>query len=396
MPGHAKRQYIKYIINFASDLKTPFKEVADIMKRGFTDEEYVSTFKECYPHLWEDISIKYTTYQKEDERLIKRGKKRRYRFPKPYNFILYNARHVIAATRKQHENGNTTLSDEEIRAIKEKLRNASILYLEEQKKKAALRLNFVQQVRPAYSGFLLGKYLHHRRTHPEDVDTANILLHEASKYKCRETIDLLQKVNAAERNYHLRYFAFLALQQFGVKEIKLRKNPKGKSKPGDREIPKEMKTPEELLFAIYNSQLEQHKSFDLFLSHSYKDVNELLKIKTMLNSQGINVYIDWVNDRSELQRELACQDTAKVITERIKSSKALMFIVTDSSINSKWTPWELGYAYALNKKICILQMEDVNDLPVYLKIYASAIMENGQIKVKQSDSYIGLKEFINK
>lgn len=396
MPGHAKRQYNKYIIDYVSGMRKSFAQVANLMRIGFTDEDYVNMFKECYPHLWQDITIKHIFYQKADERLVKRGKKRRYKFPKPSNFILYNAKNIINAKRKKHEQGDAVLSKEELNASIDKLRNESLHYIEEQKKKLTVRMKYVQQVRPMYSGYLLGKYLRHRRTHPEDVDTAYMFLQEASKYKCKDTIDLLQKVNAAERNFHLRYFAFLTLQKFGIREIKLRKNPKGKIRPGDKERPQKMESPKELLTAIYNSQLEQHKSFDLFLSHSYKDTDELLKIKTMLNSYGINVYMDWVNDREELKRGMTNQDTAKVIIERIKSSKALMFIVTDASTNSRWTPWELGYAHAIGKKICTLQIGDVEDIPVYLMIYDQAIMENGKINIKQGDSYVNIKDFIDK
>ena len=200
-------------------------------------------------------------------------------------------------------------------------------------------------------------------------------LQEASKYKCRDTIDLFQKVNAAERNYYLRHFAFQTLQKFGIKEVQLRKNPKGKPHPGDKTEPKKMETPEALLNAIYNTQLEQHKTFDLFLSHSSRDVETLLRLKTMLNSQGINVYIDWVNDRDQLRRELTNIDTAKVIRERIKACKAMMYIHTEAGAASQWTPWELGYADAINKKICVLQTCEVSSRPAYLDIYDKAMIE---------------------
>lgn len=62
MSGHAKRLYTKHIIEYVRTLKIPFHEVASIMKPGFTDEEYVETFKECFPHLWQDISDKHRCY----------------------------------------------------------------------------------------------------------------------------------------------------------------------------------------------------------------------------------------------------------------------------------------------------------------------------------------------
>lgn len=395
MSGYAKRLYAKHIIEFVRELKDPFKEVAKLMKPGFTDEEYVQTFRECFPHLWGDISIKHIAYQKADERLVKRGKKRRYEFPKASNFILYNAAHIIQNERNRHDKG-VTVKPEYIAQRKAKLIEASRRVIAYRKVKQEQNLTYVQSVRPDYSGYLLGKYLRHRRTHPEDVDTCYMYLQEASKYKCRDTIDLLQKVNAAERNYHLRYFAFLTLQRFGIKEIKLRKNPKGKPHPGDKIVPKEMKTPEELLNAIYNSQLEQEKKFDLFLSHSSRDIETLLKLKTMLNAQGINVYIDWVNDRDQLRRELTSKDTAMVIIERIKACKAIMYIHTEAATASQWTPWELGYAHALGKKICILQTEEVSSVPAYLDIYDNADLEEENIGVVSNGNKVLVKEWIMK
>lgn len=395
MSGHAKRLYTKHLIEFVGTLKEPFRVVAGLMMPGFTDGEYVNTFKECYPHLWQDISIKHIAYQKADERLVKRGKKRRYKFPKPDNFVLYKAERIISNTRGKHAQGS--IPDlESVERKKEILKKTAQEVLDERKAQEEQKLTYVQTVRPQYSGFLLGKYLRHRRTHPEDIDTCYMYLQEASKYKCRDTIDLLQKVNAAERNYHLRHFAFLTLQKFGIKEVQLRKNPKGKARPGDKTVPKEMKTPEELLNAIYNSQLEQHKSFDLFLSHSSKDVDALLRLKTMLNAQGINVYIDWVNDREQLSRTLTNKDTAKVIIERIKSCKAMMFVNTEASLQSQWTPWELGYAHALGGKICVLQLGEVKNTPAYLEIYDRVMVEGDSLMVISNGATIPIREWTKK
>ncbi len=395
MPGHAKLIYTKHLIGFVGTMKEPFRVVAGLMMPGFTDEEYVNTFKECYPHLWQDISIKYIAYQKADERLVKRGKKRRYKFPKPDNFVLYKAEQIITNTRSKHAQG-TVPDQKSVERQKEVLEKTAKEIIDARNAKEKQKLTYVQTVRPQYSGFLLGKYLRHRRTHPEDVDTCYMYLQEASKYKCRDTIDLLQKVNAAERNYHLRHFAFLTLQKFGIKEVQLRKNPKGKARPGDKTVPKEMETPEDLLNAIYNSQLEQHKSFDLFLSHSSKDVDALLGLKTMLNAKGINVYIDWVNDREQLSRSLTNKDTAKVIMERIKSCKAMMFVNTEASLQSQWTPWELGYAHALGRKICVLQLGEVNNTPAYLEIYDKVMVEGGSLMVISNGKTIPIGEWTKK
>ena len=386
MSGLAKRQYRKYISKFVSSLMLPFRQVANLMRPDFTDDDYVRAFRMCYPHLWQDIEIKYLKYKGDDERLIRRGKKRRYKFPKPRNFIIYKAQNHISKVRELHHGQKEiTIDEETIKTTIERLHDESIKKIESRRKKEEQKQRLIQNVRPSYTGYLLGKYLRYRRTHSEDVNTSYMLLQEASKYKCKETIDLFQKVNATERNYYLRLFAFQTLQRFGIKEVKLRKNPKGKVRPGDKDKPKEMESPKDLLNAIYNTQLEQHKRFDVFLSHSSKDVDALLRIKTMLNVLGINVYIDWVNDRTALRRERTNEETAKVITERIKASKSMLYVQTDASSNSQWAPWELGYAHALGKKICVLQVGEVQVSPAYIDIYDKVIIQEDKLVVLNSE-----------
>ena len=88
--------------------------------------------------------------------------------------------------------------------------------------------------------------------------------------------------------------------------------------------------------------MEQNKKYDLFLSHSSNNKELLLTIKSTLNSLDFNVYIDWINDKEGLKRTLTNVATAQVIIERLKSSDALMFVYTEESLNSLWTPWEIG------------------------------------------------------
>lgn len=114
----------------------------------------------------------------------------------------------------------------------------------------------------------------------------------------------------------------------------------------------------------------------------------------MLNSQGINVYIDWVNDRDQLRTELTNKDTAKVIIERIKACKAMMYIHTEAGSASQWTPWELGYADAIDKKICVLQIGEVTSRPAYLDIYDKAMIEDESVYAESDGSKIVIREWI--
>ena len=114
------------------------------------------------------------------------------------------------------------------------------------------------------------------------------------------------------------------------------------------------------------------KHYDLFLSHSYKDKDKLIELKDSLNAIGLNVYTDWVNDKDELLRDLTCAETAKVITERLKASKAILYVHTNASFDSKWTPWELGFASALNNQSLYIDLsQQKTSLNIYNFIFLS-------------------------
>ena len=85
------------------------------------------------------------------------------------------------------------------------------------------------------------------------------------------------------------------------------------------------------------------QEYDVFLSHSSLDVNELLQLKVLLNQQGKTVYIDWINDRVMLNRQNQNQDTWKALELRMDQSKMLLYVLTDNSIKSPCTEREVLY-----------------------------------------------------
>ena len=227
------------------------------------------------------------------------------------------------------------------------------------------------------------------------------ILEEAAKFQCEETETFLRKVNASERNIHFRLFAFQTLQkQFGHTAIHLHSNRSGKMRPGDDIVPKKMDTPSLLMEEIYNSEyeLEKNKKFDVFLSHSSKDYDTIIRLKTMLNSVGLTVYVDWIEDRNALKRELTNVDTARAIIERIKQSRSILYVLTETSNASVWTPWELGYAYARDKRIAVLKLVEGLKVPEYLEIYNKAIIHDGMIAITKDglSDPVCIKEWSNR
>lgn len=86
----------------------------------------------------------------------------------------------------------------------------------------------------------------------------------------------------------------------------------------------------------------EHERYDVFLSHSIDDAELVLGVMTLLQKQGLRVYVDWVVD-SQLDRNSVNKETAAVLRERMKLSSSMMYIATDNASSSKWMPWELGF-----------------------------------------------------
>lgn len=106
---------------------------------------------------------------------------------------------------------------------------------------------------------------------------------------------------------------------------------------------------------VLNSQIQrlsETRQYDIFLSHSYLDAKLLLGVKALFEQHGYITYIDWINDQ-QLSRGDVTSHTARTLRARISNCKSLLYISSDNSANSKWMPWELGYADALNKKVAI-------------------------------------------
>lgn len=390
--GKTKRKYNAELVRFRKTLKRPLINILKIMPEGFSESMFLSEFKVLYVYLWNDICAKAREYHRMDDVLRKKGFPKRYCFPSPNNYLKAVATPYIKNKNLYVQLKLDSKKQEELRST---LMQHSKEIQQKRRDKLKENLKYVQTVNPSYSNYYIETYFRIKHSNPTDVDARYAILVEASKYKSQKTITFLHKINASERNYHLRYFAFLTLQRFGIKEVRFRKNRKGKEKKGDKLIPAPIETPDDLIHYIYNSQLEQVKTYDVFLSHSSVDSELLLQLKSIFNHTNINVYIDWVNDRGALKRELTNVNTANAIIERLKASKALLYVHTDASINSRWTPWELGFFHALKGKVCVYNPNNIEKAP-YLDIYPAVILEDGTFFVKLNNEIIDFKVWMDK
>jgi hypothetical protein len=102
------------------------------------------------------------------------------------------------------------------------------------------------------------------------------------------------------------------------------------------------------------------KVYDIFLSHSTNDAEEVLGLKLTLEDLGYSVYVDWIED-PQLDRSNVTKATADKLRERMKSCKSLFYAYSVNATNSKWMPWELGYFDALKDKAAVLPIRAVAD-----------------------------------
>lgn len=107
--------------------------------------------------------------------------------------------------------------------------------------------------------------------------------------------------------------------------------------------------------------LIQH--YDVFLSHSARDKDAVLAILEIIKNKGYSAYVDWIDDSQTDRNAIASK-----IKTAINKSARLLYIHTHNSINSKWTPWEIGCfdsAKEVNKIAIMPLLDNNNNTPSY-------------------------------
>jgi hypothetical protein len=108
----------------------------------------------------------------------------------------------------------------------------------------------------------------------------------------------------------------------------------------------------------------------MFLSHSHRDRELISPAIAFFRSHGVVIYVDWMD---EGMPDVVSGETAKRIKARIGEHRKFVVLVTENSKDSRWVPWELGYADPTRG------MENIASFPVsegvdfsqneYMKIY---------------------------
>ena len=104
------------------------------------------------------------------------------------------------------------------------------------------------------------------------------------------------------------------------------------------------------------ASVRPNERFDVFLSHCMADAELVAGVKTLLEELGYKVYVDWIVDR-QLDRSRVTAETANVLRERMRASRSMYFATSESSPDSKWMPWELGYFDGMSQgRIAVLPL----------------------------------------
>lgn len=79
----------------------------------------------------------------------------------------------------------------------------------------------------------------------------------------------------------------------------------------------------------------------VFLSHSHHDRDLIENARLLIASQGVKVYVDY---KDSSMPPITSPETARLLKEKIKSCKKFLMLASNNALESKWVPWELGFA----------------------------------------------------
>ena len=360
MSGKTQRKYIGELMRFDKSLKTLLDKIKSVLPMNYTKCDILDLFIELYPSEWNIIEERYKSYKNKDAFLKKVGKKTRYKstLPKDYLFELQKVKHLLLQGQRNLHKINFN-EDVRLKKLNEMRKNSKIRILKIKKKVTSAKEN-IQDVEPAYIDIFIQAY--HEKGISQDGKIE--IVKELQKYACSKSLDFLQKLNDSEKNSQIRIIAFNHLQKIG-KYVKLRKDFKGKKKIYMTEKTNFKMKPLDLFEKIENDLIQNKKSYDLFISHSFEDNELILKIIKYLNKFNLNIYCDWLSDNDFLKRKYASEYTKLILKRRIEQSNKVLFIKTkntndqNNNFYSEWVAMEILYSKDINKPIeCVYFIDD--------------------------------------
>lgn len=350
---------------FENDIKSinimwnkQLKQIEQILAYSYNVEIIIGLLKKYYPHEWKSVEYKKRYYDTKDKYLIRRDGKSRYNMCSAEVLIRQNLKFkqlISYKYKKAHENN---FNDEEKNKYENQLwekRKKKIDKIDVKIRKAKKK---TQTVIPEFLDKMIGLYERKRTSQKDKV----YIIQELKKYYNSKVINFFFKLNDTELNKQLREIAFKHLQSFNY-EPRLRKQKYMKIHTTNKKRREYLEkvysnekyiipyNPEELEYRIMNGPEQKMKTFDFFISHSSKNSGLVQMLIDYENSNGKNIFCDWINDVDYLKRHLLCEATLKVIEWRLEQSNAIIFVKTEDSMKSVWCNYELNYFSKLEKTI---------------------------------------------
>lgn len=368
MSGVTKKIYERDIIEICKMWNKQLKTIERILPQYYSKEDIIALLKQFYPHEWNSVQFKYEYYTIKDKHLKRIKGRTRYNMEMPEKLIEQSQvfkRISSSISKKSYSHSfNQADVDQEYQQLWRK-RKPKIDRVYAKIEKAKLK---TQQVTPDFLDQLIGIY---ERKNTTQKDRMYILL-ELKKYYNPKIINFFFKLNDTEINKQLREIAFYHLQSFNY-QPRLRKQKYMQVRTQNKKKKEYLKkdyafqryeiplNPDELDYRINNSLEQSIKSYDFFISHSSKDSKLVQNLILHLNSEGKNVYCDWISDSDYLKRNLVREATLKVIEKRLEQSKAILFVHSQNSTESVWCKYELNFFAETNKPIYQIDISDIKN-----------------------------------
>lgn len=328
MPGITKRKYEAEICRFNKSLKQPLNQIAKVLPYHYCYKDILALFKELYPYEWDIINQRYKQYFEKDKFLVSVQKKKRYNPIKPNKYLwhLPKIKYILSSEQKEKHQAN----------FNEKRRDKLLLKMKAKSQSRRLKIEakiqekkkFMQSIEPIYTKIFFHAY--HKKGITQEGKME--IIKELQQYESDEILRFFYKLNDSEKNTQIRIMAFNHLQNLG-KYVKLRKNFKGKKKGYMLEKIDFDKKPSDLFDRIKKDSIQNKKTFDYFISHSYRDTEIVKAVIKKLNEVKLHLYCDWIADSDFLKRTYASRFTREVIKRRIEQSNKVLFIKTKNTIN---------------------------------------------------------------
>lgn len=155
-----------------------------------------------------------------------------------------------------------------------------------------------------------------------------------------------------------------------------------------------------------SAKFDINKKYDIFLSHSFQDAEVIHGLKLFIeNIYSLSVYVDWIDD-PELDRSKVSKYTANRLRSRMNNCKTMLVAHSESTPDSKWVPWEIGYFDSRNGRIAVLPITKSSSYSEefegqeYLGLYSYGVRggdKNQQTKIWIQDNpnkYVDLADWI--